>query len=109
MKKSLLIISITFNILFIIGVIIYTKAKRLPDTKSLRIESAYKISHGLLSGKIKHEQMKSENNWFLSNNDYLDSYAVSYEFESRDNYWKCAIGPMHPHYGPGIILTLMEN
>jgi hypothetical protein len=103
MKKTLLIISILLNLIFIGVFLISLFAKRLPDQQALRLQSAYKISNGLLNGKIKPEDVLTENKWYLLNKGYLDSYAVVYHFEYDDNSWNCAIGPMHPPYGPGVI------
>lgn len=103
MKKALIIISILLNLTFVGIFIILSIAKRLPDQQLLRLKSAYKISNGLLNGEIKPEDVLTENKWYLLNKEYLDSYAVVYYFEYDEKSWKCAIGPMHPHYGPGVV------
>ena len=103
MKKTIIIISLILNLTFVGVFIITSKANRLADQQSLRLQSAYKISNGLLKGKIKPEEVLSENKWYLLNKNYLDKYARVYHFEYDEKSWTCAIGPLHPHYGPGII------
>ena len=103
MKKIFIIISILFNLAVVGYFLISSTANRLPDQQRLRLQSAYIISNGLLKGEIKPEEVLSENKWYLLNNNYLDKYARVYHFEYDDKSWTCAIGPMHPHYGPGII------
>ena len=72
MKKTIIIISLILNLTFVAVFIISSKAIRLPDQQSLRLQSAYKISNGLLKGKIKPEEVLSENKWYLLNKKYLD-------------------------------------
>ena len=105
MKKTLLIISILLNLIFIGVYLLSVFAKRLPDQQDLRLQSAYKISNGLLTGKIKPEDILTDEKWHVKNNNYifLDQYALIYHFEYDETSWKCAIGPMHPPYGPGVI------
>ena len=97
------------NVCFFVAALFFIVAKKTGPYRDARIQSAYKISQGLLSGEIKKEDVLSENKWFLLNNSYLDKYALVYHFEHDAEKWKCAIGPMHPSYGPGIVFDSEGN
>ena len=92
MKKILIVIGVLVSLVLIGGYVAFSNAKRLPDLQKVRIQSAYKISNALLTGKIKPEDVLSENRWYLLNNDYMDKYAYLYHFEFNEKSWKCAIG-----------------
>lgn len=97
------------NVCFVAAALFFIFVKKPDPHRDARIQSAYKISQALLSGEIKNEDVLSENKWFLLNNNCLDKYALVYHFEYDAEKWKCAIGPMHPYYGPGIVFDSEGN
>ena len=100
MKKTLKIIIPTLVIAFL-SFFTYSTLKKEPSKKEkLRIQSAHMIREALLSGKLQPENVSSG---YLYNHKYLDPYTLVYLFKGNNQNWQCAIGPIHPTYGAGIM------
>ena len=109
MKKIIFALSVTLNIVFVLGILVFNNARRPGPKKGIRIQSAFKISQALSNGEVNKEDVLTEGNSYLRNHDYLDGHALVYHFEYDENSWKCAIGPMHPTYGPGVVFDSEGN